>query len=82
MVLVIPDVWDRFYVHELVNMLLSTMGFKQVVCQQVCMRNYTVSCASLLIILLGISCCNVWCGDIQRLRDRYWCREDKRSVRR
>ena len=34
-ILVIPDLWDRFYVHDLVNMLLVNMGFKQIVCQQV-----------------------------------------------
>ncbi len=33
--LVIPDLWDRFYVHELVNLLMVNMGFKQVCVQQV-----------------------------------------------
>ena len=33
--LVIPDIWDRFVVQELVNMLFKSMGFRQIVCQQV-----------------------------------------------
>lgn len=34
-VLVIPDIWDRSYVNELVNMLVTSMGFRQIICQQV-----------------------------------------------
>lgn len=34
-ILVIPDIWDRFYVKDLINLLLVGMGFKQVTCQQV-----------------------------------------------
>jgi actin-related protein 8 len=33
-VLVIPDFYDRAYVHDFVNLLLVTMGFKQVCAQQ------------------------------------------------
>ena len=34
-VLVIPDFYDRAYVRELVNLLLVSMGFKQICAQQV-----------------------------------------------
>lgn len=33
--LVIPDFYDRVYVRDLVNVLLVTMGFKQICAQQV-----------------------------------------------
>jgi actin-related protein 8 len=33
-VLVVPDFYDRAYVRELINVLLVTMGFKQVCAQQ------------------------------------------------
>lgn len=35
MILVIPDYFDRFYVRELVNVLLVQMGFAQLCVQQV-----------------------------------------------
>lgn len=34
-VLVIPDLYDRAYVREMVNMLINSLGFKQVCAQQV-----------------------------------------------
>ena len=35
MLLVIPDFYDRFYVEDMVRLLLMTMGFKQLCVQQV-----------------------------------------------
>jgi actin-related protein 8 len=34
-VLVIPDLYDRAYVREMINMLIYSLGFKQVCAQQV-----------------------------------------------
>lgn len=33
--LVMPDLWDRYYVQKLVNLCLLDMGFKQICVQQV-----------------------------------------------
>ena len=34
-ILVIPDIWEKFYVREMLNLLLNSMGFKQACVQQV-----------------------------------------------
>lgn len=44
-VLVIPDFYDRFYVQDLVKLLLSTMGFKQLCAQQVIQIPPVLSCS-------------------------------------
>ena len=33
--LVIPDFYDRVYVREIINLLIISMGFKQICAQQV-----------------------------------------------
>ncbi|KAL5512963.1 ARP8 [Sanghuangporus vaninii] len=63
-VLVIPDVWDRFYVHELVHMLLSTMGFKQIVCQQESLAaTYGAGISNACVIDIGAAKTSVSCVD-------------------
>lgn len=36
MVLVIPDFYERAYIRDITNLLLVTMGFKQICVQQAC----------------------------------------------
>ncbi|KAH8116481.1 actin-like ATPase domain-containing protein [Phellopilus nigrolimitatus] len=63
-VLVIPDLWDRFYVRELVNMLLISMGFKQVVCQQESLAaTYGAGISNACVIDLGAVKTSVACVD-------------------
>jgi actin-related protein 8 len=57
-ILAIPDLYDRPYVHEWCHLLLATMGFKQLCAQQVCLRDvFYVPAQS----LSGIVSSNVWC---------------------
>ena len=46
MILVIPDYFDRFYVRELVNVLLVQMGFAQLCVQQVRLPTPPISAAA------------------------------------
>lgn len=46
MILVIPDYYDRFYVRELVNVLLVQMGFGQLCIQQVRLPTLPISPAA------------------------------------
>ncbi|EJD07297.1 actin-like ATPase domain-containing protein [Fomitiporia mediterranea MF3/22] len=63
-VLVIPDVWDRFYVHELINMLLSTLGFRQIVCQQESLAStYGAGISNACVIDMGAVKTSVSCVD-------------------
>ncbi|KAI5123511.1 hypothetical protein M0805_006671 [Coniferiporia weirii] len=63
-VLVIPDLWERFYVQELINMLLLSMGFKQVVCQQESLAaTYGAGISNACVIDLGAVKTNVACVD-------------------
>lgn len=63
-VLVIPDIWDRFYVHELINLLLVSMRFKQVTCQQESLAStYGAGISNACVIDLGAVKTNVSCVD-------------------
>lgn len=44
--LVIPDFYDRVYVREFVNILLVSLGFKQICVQQVCRGSLSASTPS------------------------------------
>ncbi|THH11839.1 hypothetical protein EW145_g366 [Phellinidium pouzarii] len=63
-VLVIPDLWERFYVRELVHMLLISMGVKQVVCQQESLAaTYGAGISNACVIDLGAVKTSVACVD-------------------
>lgn len=80
-VLVIPDFYDRIYVRELVNMLLVSMGFKQICVQQVRVGSQT-RLTVLLMTLAGVPRSYVRCGDQQCLYRGYRCYLDQRGLRR
>ena len=62
--LVIPDLYDKAYVRELVNLLLVGMGFKQICAQQV----FSLFRDDSFPTLLGISSSHLWRRHLQCLR--------------
>lgn len=62
--LVIPDLWDRFYVHELVNLLMVNMGFKQVCVQQESLAaTYGAGITNACVVDIGAVKTSVACVD-------------------
>lgn len=49
--LVIPDFYDRVYVREFVNILLVSLGFKQICVQQVSRGSSSTSTPSTFLVL-------------------------------
>lgn len=63
-VLVIPDFYDRAYVREFVNILLRTMGFKQICVQQESLAaTYGAGISNACVVDIGAVCTSVACVD-------------------
>ncbi|TFK75011.1 actin-like ATPase domain-containing protein [Pluteus cervinus] len=63
-VLVIPDFYDRSYVRELVNLLLMTMGFKQLCAQQESLAaTYGAGISNACVVNIGATTTNIACVD-------------------
>ncbi|GLB41816.1 hypothetical protein LshimejAT787_1004160 [Lyophyllum shimeji] len=63
-VLVIPDLYDRAYVRELVNLLLITMGFKQLCAQQESLAaTYGAGISNACVVDIGATTTSVACVD-------------------
>ncbi|KAG5647468.1 hypothetical protein DXG03_009399 [Asterophora parasitica] len=63
-ILVIPDFYDRAYVRELVNLLLITMGFKQLCAQQESLAaTYGAGISNACVVNIGATTTNVACVD-------------------
>ncbi|KAI6164647.1 hypothetical protein EDD17DRAFT_1561775 [Pisolithus thermaeus] len=63
-VLVIPDFYDRAYVREFVNILLRSMGFKQICVQQESLAaTYGAGISNACVVDVGAVCASVACVD-------------------
>ncbi|KAF5383740.1 hypothetical protein D9615_003529 [Tricholomella constricta] len=63
-ILVIPDFYDRAYVRELVNLLLVTMGFKQICAQQESLAaTYGAGISNACVVNIGATTTSVACVD-------------------
>ncbi|KIL69325.1 hypothetical protein M378DRAFT_69891 [Amanita muscaria Koide BX008] len=63
-VLVIPDLYQRAYVKELVNLLLTTMGFKQLCAQQESLAaTYGAGISNACVVDLGAKVTSIACVD-------------------
>ncbi|KAF8074975.1 hypothetical protein FPV67DRAFT_1575252 [Lyophyllum atratum] len=63
-ILVIPDFYDRAYVRELVNLLLITMGFKQICAQQESLAaTYGAGISNACVVNIGATTTSVACVD-------------------
>ncbi|KAG6897437.1 hypothetical protein C0992_001598 [Termitomyces sp. T32_za158] len=63
-VLVIPDNYDRTYVREFVNMLLVTMGFRQICAQQESLAaTYGAGISNACVVNIGATTTTVACVD-------------------
>jgi len=63
-VLVIPDFYDRFYVHDWVRMLLVTMGFKQLCAQQESLAaTYGAGISNACVVDMGAAKTSIACVD-------------------
>lgn len=63
-VLVIPDFYDRAYVREFVNILLRSMGFKQICLQQESLAaTYGAGISNACVVDVGAVCASVACVD-------------------
>jgi hypothetical protein len=73
-VLVVPDLADRTYIKELVQILLVEMGFKQVAVHQVwSFYRYRTS----ISLFAGGRQCQLWSSNEQRMRGRRGCCKDQ-----
>lgn len=63
-VLVIPDLYDRSYIREMINLLIYSVGFKQVCAQQVFLDSFLY----FSLTLPGIPGSYIWRWDIQCMR--------------
>ncbi|KAG5724906.1 putative actin-related protein 8 [Termitomyces sp. T112] len=63
-ILVIPDNYDRTYVREFVNLLLITMGFKQICAQQESLAaTYGAGISNACVVNIGATTTSVACVD-------------------
>jgi len=63
-VLVIPDFYERAYVRELINLLLITMGFKQICAQQESLAaTYGAGISNACVVNIGATATNIACVD-------------------
>ncbi|KAG6329925.1 hypothetical protein ID866_9164, partial [Astraeus odoratus] len=63
-VLVIPDFYDRAYVREFINILLFSMGFKQICVQQESLAaTYGAGISNACVVDIGAVCTSVACVD-------------------
>lgn len=63
-VLVVPDFYQRAYVRDLVNLLLNTMGFKQICCQQEALAaTYGAGISNACVVNIGATTTNIACVD-------------------
>ncbi|KAG6910023.1 hypothetical protein DXG01_013747 [Tephrocybe rancida] len=63
-ILVIPDNYDRAYVREFVNLLLLTMGFKQICAQQESLAaTYGAGISNACVVNIGATTTSVACVD-------------------
>src|SRR5882724_975443 len=68
--LIIPDLFERRYVRELVQILLVQMGFKQICLQQVRRLSPLFALCYPVYKSLGISCGDVWRWRLECMCDR------------
>ena len=63
-VLVIPDLYNRTYVRELVHLLLATMGFKQLCAQQESLAaTYGAGMSNACVVDIGSKITTISCVD-------------------
>ncbi|KAG6857474.1 hypothetical protein H0H87_003541 [Tephrocybe sp. NHM501043] len=63
-ILVVPDNYDRVYVRELVNLLVITMGFKQICAQQESLAaTYGAGISNACVVNIGATTTSVACVD-------------------
>ncbi|KAG6866577.1 hypothetical protein C0991_002062 [Blastosporella zonata] len=63
-ILVIPDNYDRAYVREFVNLLITTMGFKQICAQQESLAaTYGAGISNACVVNIGATTTSVACVD-------------------
>ncbi|KIK61712.1 hypothetical protein GYMLUDRAFT_42744 [Collybiopsis luxurians FD-317 M1] len=64
MVLIIPDLYDRCYVRDLVNIMLISMGFKQLCAQQESLAaTYGAGMSSACVVDIGAKTTSIACVD-------------------
>lgn len=62
--LVIPDFYDRAYVREMANLLLNTMGFKQLCAQQESLgATFGAGISNACVVDIGATQTNIACVD-------------------